>query len=150
MKSVVLTDNMVVVSGWHIGDRDFLMAFKDAEARRESRGGSRVTVAKVDLSDLVRDLLRWVRGVPEVMWLASERVLAWGTMNIPGDMVLLTNFPDCARVGICDRGSVHVPGVEAQRCGAHKGEGREQGEEQGNEGGHGKLHYGRIGKGDRR
>ena len=58
---------MVVASGRYIGDRDLLTAFKDAEARRESRGGSRVTVAKVDLSDLVRDLFRWVRGVPKVM-----------------------------------------------------------------------------------
>ena len=63
-------------------------------------------------------------------------------------MVPLTNFPDCARVGIGDRGGVHVPGVEAQRSGAHEGEGREEGEEQGDQGGHGKLHYGRIEKGD--
>ena len=65
-------------------------------------------------------------------------------MHIPGDVVPFADFPDGAGVGIRDRGIVHVPGVEVQRCGAHEGESREEGKEEREQRGHGELHYDRI------
>lgn len=107
-------------------------------------------MAKVDFADLVRNLLRWVRGVPKMMRSVLEGIdLGW-KMDIPGDGDLFADFPDSAGVGICHGGNVHVSGVKAQRCGAHKGEGREEGEEQGEQGGHGQLHCDRGKKGDGR